>query len=406
MIVKAVITTLDNLPLLRQQVSILREELLVDEIVVVNNGSIDGTREWLCAQPEVNQIHRENKGAGPGRNAGLDRAERFDYVLMLDGGIRPLRGGVARMIEYLERHPEVHVIGVDLPQTINDEEAASREWPDPIRDEDTYRNWQLSQTHYCLARAAAFHGLRFSEEGPFAEPGWGVDDDEMAYRWFLAGIIVHVVTNVHPYRRASGSFPRLFRETGIWPNQYGSVYEERLVWCQQNFPQFAPGVQWGEPWLTVVVRVGDEVEKTIELIKRIHDRLRVRRFLEPWNNFPNPYSVVAWCPAGHRFMAWAKWRRLRQHHGDTIVVGTQTVKRTPESEALWTGDFRVWCGDDYFDAIRPNACYFCLVSTLEDFDYAAALYDSTHPDRANPPAALRVQLTLTASGLTPGIRRV
>jgi hypothetical protein len=275
---------------------------------------------------------------------------------------------------------------------VTDEEEAWRDWPDPIRDKDTYRNWQLSQTHYCLARAAAFDGLRFSETGPFAEPGWGVDDDEMAYRWFQAGIIVHVVTNVHPYRRASGSFPRLFRETGIWPNQYGSVYEKRLVWCQQNFPQFAPGVQWGEPWLTVIVRVGEEVERTVKLIKRIHDRLRERRFPSPWSNFPNPYSIIAWCPPEHPFLAWAEWRRLRQHHGDTIVVNAQRVTRTPEHEALWTGDFRVWCEDDYVKAVRPGAHYFCLVAGQEDFESAFTLYNSTHPERATPPPVLAARI--------------
>ena len=42
MVIKAVICTLDNLPILKKQISILRAEP-IDEIIVVNNGSIDGT---------------------------------------------------------------------------------------------------------------------------------------------------------------------------------------------------------------------------------------------------------------------------------------------------------------------------------------------------------------------------
>ena len=86
MVIKAVVCTLDNLPLLKEQVQILQREP-IDEIVVVNNGSRDGTREWLDELDDKDDlviVHRENLGAGPGRNAGLDAAGDFDYVLMLD----------------------------------------------------------------------------------------------------------------------------------------------------------------------------------------------------------------------------------------------------------------------------------------------------------------------------------
>jgi len=66
--IKAIITTLDNLENLQDSVAVLRDDPLVDEIVVVNNGSIDGTREWLDGQSDLTVIHRENHGAGPRRH--------------------------------------------------------------------------------------------------------------------------------------------------------------------------------------------------------------------------------------------------------------------------------------------------------------------------------------------------
>jgi GT2 family glycosyltransferase len=45
--IKAIITTLDNLPTLREQLDILRTDPLISEIVVVSNGSQDGTNEFL-----------------------------------------------------------------------------------------------------------------------------------------------------------------------------------------------------------------------------------------------------------------------------------------------------------------------------------------------------------------------
>ena len=89
MVIKAVITTIDNLSNNKEQLRVLSQDSLVDEIIVVNNGSIDGSREWLSTQKDITLINRRNEGAGKGRNAGLDVAGEFDYILMLDGGIRP-----------------------------------------------------------------------------------------------------------------------------------------------------------------------------------------------------------------------------------------------------------------------------------------------------------------------------
>ena len=68
-VIKAIITTLDNLPNLQESIPVLLDEP-IDKIVVVNNGSRDGTREWLATQPDLTVVNRQNLGAGPGRNAG------------------------------------------------------------------------------------------------------------------------------------------------------------------------------------------------------------------------------------------------------------------------------------------------------------------------------------------------
>lgn len=378
-VIKAVICALDNLENLRESIAILRDEP-IDEIIVVNNGSQDGTTEWLDEQEGLLIIHRENYGAGPGRNSGLDYAGEFDYVLMLDGGIRPLRGGTWKMLDYLERTPEADVIGVEIPNFETDYNKAWRRWPEPILD--AYRNTRLSHTAYCLCRARAWDGFRFCEEGPFGEPGWGADDDEMMYQWNDAGIVVHVCTDVHPYRRASGSFRRLFKETGVWPNQYGSVYEKRVVWLQQNWPQHEPGVQWGEPWLTVVIRVGHTVDAAL-MIKHAHDKLRERQFSGRHGGYPNPYSIVAWCPNDNPdFFSWADIFRLRQHHGDTAIVNGNIVKKLPIDEATWTGDFRVWTEDDWRGAVRPSAYYYGMVENIQELDALLEKYNEAWPPQA------------------------
>lgn len=406
-VIKAIVTTLDNLPLLKEQVLILQNEPLISEVIAVSNGSQDGTKEWLVTQ-DVTSIIRENRGAGPGRNAGLDAAGKFDYVLLLDGGIRPLIGGVVKMLDYLERHlatenrfKRVDVIGAEIPHFETDKTKAWRRWPKhlDIRDPgpppppgtiQAYHNQRLSQTAYCLARWEAFDGTRFSEEGPFEEPGWGADDDEMMYQWLDAGIIVHVACNIHPYRRASGSFRRLFQETGIWPSQYGSVYEKRLVWLQQNWSQYGPGVQWGEPWLTVVIKA-DGVEETAKTIKLAHDLLRERRFDSPWEYAFNPYSVVVW-GGNEDFLKWAEPRRLRQHHGSATIIDEQIVRRDSSNEETWTGDFRLWAEDDWHGAVRPGAYYYALIE--DNLEEVVAEYNYVFPRQASNQTPPRERLRI------------
>lgn len=339
MIIKCVITTIDNLSLLVEQIHILRNDPFISEIIVVNNGSIDGTKVWLDSQNDLTVINKENNGAGPGRNAGLNKAGYFDYVLMLDGGIRPLIDGTKHMFEYLENHNDADVIGVEIPNFETDYEKAWRRWPNPIYD--AYRNTRLSHTAYCLARNRAFNPYRFCEVGPFSEPGWGADDDEMAYQWNDAGIVVHVETETHPYRKGSGSFRRLFLETGIWPNQYGSVYEKRVVWLQQNWAKYQPGIQWGEaPPDRIKVITVSGLEDTIKKIKAYHDEFRKDRFDPPYDYAWKPYKIIVKCPTeDYEFIKWAEPRLLRHHHGDTIVIDGTIIKRDNNNESLWTGDF-------------------------------------------------------------------
>ncbi|MHC4544183.1 MAG: glycosyltransferase family 2 protein [Planctomycetota bacterium] len=389
--VKAIITTLDNLPNLKESVSVLRYEPLC-EIIVVNNGSIDGTTEWLARQKDLTVTNIENNGAGPGRNAGLNLAGRCDYFLMLDGGIRPLKNGTQRMLDYLERTPDADVIGVEIPDFETDERKAWRRWPDPILR--TYRNTRLSHTAYCLARYKAFDGLRFCEDGPFGQPGWGADDDEMMYQWNEAGIAVHVATGVHPYRHASGSFQRLFRETGIWATDYGSTYEQRVVWLQQNWPQYEPGLQWGEPWLTACI-IANGIEKTARLIRATHDRLRKRSFRPPYAHIPNPYSVVVWGDDPD-WLEWAEPRRLRQHHGNKIIIDGEIINRDKNNENAWTGDFRLCANGDWRESIRPNAYYYGIVDSQEQLEILLDHYDAVHPPKIkkDPPLVRRERIII------------
>jgi len=398
-VIKAVVTTMDNVELLALQVPVLRSEP-IDEIVIVNNGSQDGTREWLDANGEgLTVVHRENHGAGPGRNAGLDAAGEFDYVLMLDGGVLPAYESIDKMLTYLQPRVGVCGIGVEVQDLRTDLSAAWLRWTEHISR--TYVNRCLSHTAYGLFRRDAWDGFRFCEEGPFGRPGWGADDNEMRYQWLAAGKVLHVVTcgcrlpyfgakdgqpgrcvggSVHAYRRQSGSWARLKRETGIAPWGEGSVYEQRCVWLQHHWPQFDLGEQRDHPWMTVVIQAQPTIEETAAIVQRAHVLLHRQKLAQPGSGrLPRPYSVILWLrDADETMIQWAQERHLRRHYGTTITVNGEILRKTQQNEARWAGDFRLSFADDWRADLNRRGFFYGYAESEEDVRALVHVYHRAH----------------------------
>jgi GT2 family glycosyltransferase len=80
-----VVPTYNRLPLLAAALdSVWRQTLADYEVIVVDDGSTDGTREWLAEQAtRVRVCRQENKGPGAARNLGAGAA-RGRYIVFLD----------------------------------------------------------------------------------------------------------------------------------------------------------------------------------------------------------------------------------------------------------------------------------------------------------------------------------
>lgn len=334
--IKAIITTLDNLPTLERQVEILLGDELVDEIVVVNNGSIDGTKKWLESKTGLVQVvnHEENRGASVGRNSGLGAAGKFDYCLLLDGGILPLRNGTSQMLAYLEKHPEVDVISPEVASCFTTDTNKAHRRMLPINEKTCFPQRAISSTAYALCRYTAFDGIRFCEDGPFGMAGWAVEDNDMAFRWNEAAIIHHDFSGVLVYRHQAGSFARLYKETGIYPNQYGSVYEQRNVMCFQRWQDKYYDPIWHQTRVDVscVILGWNEFPMFARAIKILHEDL---------NAIPHEIIFVN-NGSTDGTKSWLDTFALRWPWGDT-VVDSQTgeiIRRVenPDLEPIWTGN--------------------------------------------------------------------
>jgi GT2 family glycosyltransferase len=104
-----VIVNWNGLRWLRQLLPSLRDQSFRDfEIVVVDNGSSDGSLEFLRqAHPEVRTVPlKENTGFAAGSNAGI-RASRGKYVVLLNNDTRPERGWLGELVRAAEADPSV-----------------------------------------------------------------------------------------------------------------------------------------------------------------------------------------------------------------------------------------------------------------------------------------------------------
>jgi glycosyltransferase involved in cell wall biosynthesis len=91
------------------------------EVVVVDDGSHDGTGDVVAALPGVRLIRQDNRGPAAARNRGLAACSQ-EWIGFLDADDRWKPGKLARQLDLLRRCPELAVVacagtGAALPRT-------------------------------------------------------------------------------------------------------------------------------------------------------------------------------------------------------------------------------------------------------------------------------------------------
>lgn len=96
--------------------SIMRQDCTDYEIIIVDDGSTDSTRDVLnklIDSKEIKYIHQVNSGPGAARNRGLEVATK-DYVCFLDADDALLPYSISKRVDFMDRHPEVSMVFTDL----------------------------------------------------------------------------------------------------------------------------------------------------------------------------------------------------------------------------------------------------------------------------------------------------
>ena len=109
----AVVVTYNRLALLKRAIASLQQQTLpLSGIVVVNNGSTDGTHEWLDQQQGLTVVHQDDVGGSGGFYTGMKTAYDLgaDWLWCMDDDVWPTPECLETLYSYLPQHPEIGII--------------------------------------------------------------------------------------------------------------------------------------------------------------------------------------------------------------------------------------------------------------------------------------------------------
>jgi GT2 family glycosyltransferase len=121
-----------------------RERGELDDIVVVDNGSRDGSAEAIrAAFPDVAVIEAENRGYGAGANRGIE-ATSTDHVLILNPDTVVPAGTIRALAGYLDDHSGVALVAPRLRYPDGTVQPTRRRFPErltPVFESTIFHDW-------------------------------------------------------------------------------------------------------------------------------------------------------------------------------------------------------------------------------------------------------------------------
>lgn len=171
--VSCVIPTRDRADLVcRAIASVLAQETPVAEIIVVDDGSVDGTSRRVAARfPGVRILSLPGLGPGPARNAGA-AAARGDLLMFLDSDDVWLPGHVTALRRTIARG-----FAVAYGVTRNRDRLSGGEFAMPEKDAAPQGDCLAALARWCflLPSAVALRQEAFRDAGGFRDPEPGED---------------------------------------------------------------------------------------------------------------------------------------------------------------------------------------------------------------------------------------
>ena len=252
----SVIMLAHNRPLLvrRAAASVLEQDFSGYELILIDNGSTDGTGEVCEEIVHGNRtallIRRGDGGIGAGRNAGLDAAHG-EYIAFVDDDDRAYPGMLSFLYELAESHrADISFCGADMetegagvvPQFSFDKLIVMT--PENAVIELLERRLLNMATPTKLFKRHLFDNERFREDRRY-------DDISTTYKLFARAnrIAGHGIPKYCFYRHGGNNSGFTDDDKKLLPAQldeYFAVYRERTAWLTEKLPAISEYVHYSE----------------------------------------------------------------------------------------------------------------------------------------------------------------
>ena len=139
-----VVVTYNRLELLKGAIDALRLQSFPSDILVVNNGSTDGTDKYLDAQDDLHVIHQENLGGAGGFYAGMKYAAEngYEFAWVMDDDVLPNVNALKFLKEAYDFLKEKENVGFLCSTVVNPEGVpVNNPWVDLKRGVTGYPSW-------------------------------------------------------------------------------------------------------------------------------------------------------------------------------------------------------------------------------------------------------------------------
>lgn len=223
--VLALIVTFNRLALLKDCIEAIRHQTrLPDFILVVNNGSTDGTREWLDSQKDIFSLHQSNLGGAGGFYSGIEYGlgSDFDWFWCMDDDGLPDRNALEELLKHSKKnvsalnsvvlsHPESDILSFGMPR------LNSSGYPKLQKPVKTFSEmYSLSEDKETYPYGAFFNGSLLRKDSVQQSGNvnkdmfiWG-DEVDMARRMWNIAPILTVLKSRHFHPEPNGK-PQLWK---------------------------------------------------------------------------------------------------------------------------------------------------------------------------------------------------
>lgn len=205
-----------------REAHMLRRVGLEPILCICDNGSTDGTREAIRdLEPTFDFpykliLNKENLGNSVARNQIIEYLleSGADYLLFMDGDIEIVPFSSFAMFRYMENHgSKLGCIGACSAGQTPHRQRASEHFYAISRVESTN---VVAWTQYGMFRRDIFDdGIRFDEGGPFTGPGWGFEDNDLAFQMAINGYVNQRFFGMTYLHRDARSSIRVMKGMGI-----------------------------------------------------------------------------------------------------------------------------------------------------------------------------------------------